>query len=124
MDVYQWMEDVRDIVNYREVGFEEPECLEVWNKFKEALDTDTLSNVLDLIINDSQYIYCFQEEYAVVAIPIKRMQLTIADLSMGFSLLRVLEFFAFRKMEMPETKTHLLCGWRRFVIQKITFPLQ
>lgn len=27
---------------------------------------------------------------------------------MGFSLLRALEFFAFRKMEMPETKTHLL----------------
>ena len=26
VDVYQWMEDVRDIVNYREVGFEEPEC--------------------------------------------------------------------------------------------------
>ncbi len=80
VDVYQWMEDVRDIVNYREVGFEEPECLEVWNKFKEALDTHTLSNLLNLIINDSQYIYCFQEEYAVVAIPIKRMQLTIADL--------------------------------------------
>lgn len=81
VDVYQWMEDVRDIVNYREVGFEEPECLEVWNKFKEAQDTHTLSNLLNLIINDSQYIYCFQEEYAVVAIPIKRMQLTIADLS-------------------------------------------
>lgn len=46
------------------------------------------------------------------------------EYSMGFSLLRALEFFAFRKMEMPETKTHLLCGWRRFVIQKITFPLQ
>ncbi len=43
---------------------------------------------------------------------------------MGFSLLRALEFFAFRKMEMPETKTHLLCGWRQSVIQKITFPLQ
>ena len=45
-------------------------------------------------------------------------------LSMGFSLLRALEFFVFRKMEMPETKTHPLCGWRQFVIQKITFPLQ
>lgn len=33
------------------------------------------------LINDSQYIYCFQEEYAVVAIPIKRMQQTIADLA-------------------------------------------
>jgi hypothetical protein len=29
---------------------------------------------------------------------------------MGFSLLRALEFFAFRKMEMPETEIHPLCG--------------
>ena len=39
-------------------------------------------------------------------------------LCMGFSLLRALEFFVFRKMEMPETKTHLLCGWSQIVIQK------
>lgn len=37
---------------------------------------------------------------------------------MGFILLRVLEFFVFRKMEMPETKNHLLCGWRQSVVQK------
>ena len=43
---------------------------------------------------------------------------------MGFSLLRAEEFFVFRKMEMPETKIHLLCGWSQIVIQKITFPLQ
>ena len=30
---------------------------------------------------------------------------------MGFILLRVLEFFVFRKMEMSETKNHPLCGW-------------
>ena len=44
--------------------------------------------------------------------------------SMGFSLLRTSEFFVIRKMEMSETKTHLLCGWSQIVIQKITFPLQ
>ena len=37
---------------------------------------------------------------------------------MGFSLLSTLEFFAIRKMEMCETKTHLLCGWSQKVIQK------
>ena len=40
------------------------------------------------------------------------------DFIMGFILLRVLEFFVFRKMEMPETKNHLLCGWRQSVVQK------
>lgn len=29
----------------------------------------------------------------------------------GFSQLKALEFFAFRKMEMPETENHLLRGW-------------
>lgn len=29
----------------------------------------------------------------------------------GFSRLRTLEFFVFRKMEMSETKNHPLCGW-------------
>lgn len=55
----------------------------MWNKYKEALDIGTLSDLLELLVNDSQYIYCFQEEYAVVAIPIKRMQQTIADLAGG-----------------------------------------
>lgn|GEM_PF-2115140 len=41
-----------------------------------------------------------------------------AFILMGFILLRVLEFFVFRKMEMPETKNHLLCGWRQSVVQK------
>ena len=40
------------------------------------------------------------------------------SLYMGFSLLRTLEFFVFRKMEMSETIIHLLCGWSQIVIQK------
>ncbi len=39
----------------------------------------TLSNALAELENDP-YIMCFQEEYAIVAIPIKRMQQTIADM--------------------------------------------
>jgi len=42
-------------------------------------------------------------------------------LIMGFSLLRALEFFVIRKMEMPETINHLLCGWSQKVIQKSPF---
>ena len=42
----------------------------------------------------------------------------LSSIVMGFILLRVLEFFVFRKMEMPETKNHLLCGWRQSVVQK------
>ena len=41
---------------------------------------------------------------------------------MDFSLLSVSEFFVFRKMKTYEIINHLLCGWSRGVIQKITFP--
>ena len=43
---------------------------------------------------------------------------SVHSIVMGFILLRVLEFSVFRKMEMPETKNHLLCGWRQSVVQK------
>ena len=43
----------------------------------------------------------------------------------GFSRLRTLEFFVFRKMEMSETKNHpLMRVEANNVIQKITFPLE
>ena len=59
------------------------------------------------------------------ALPCIRKELPVAGpVDMGFSLLRTLEFFVFRKMEMSETIIHLLCGWSQIVIQKITFPLQ
>jgi hypothetical protein len=41
---------------------------------------------------------------------------------MGFSLLKDVEFFAFRKMEYPEAKNHPLCGWEIMGYAKITFP--
>ena len=37
---------------------------------------------------------------------------------MDFSLLRASEFFVFRKMKMPETINHPLCGCASIVIQK------
>ena len=39
-------------------------------------------------------------------------------LIMDFSLLRASEFFVFRKMKMPETINHPLCGCASKVIQK------
>ena len=79
VDVYEWMEEVRNIVNYREVSFLDPDCLDVWNKYDEALDSGDISAIIKLIFDDDSYIYCFQEEFAVVAIAIKRFQLTIKD---------------------------------------------
>ena len=80
LDAYQWMMNAREIVNYRSVSFLEPGCLDIWDFFSTCVDDGTLVDELKRLEDDS-YIKCFQEEYAVVAIPIKRMQETISDMA-------------------------------------------
>lgn len=80
LDAYEWMEQARDIVNYVDASFRDPESLNIWDKYRESLSNGNLSSLLNAIQNDTEYMYCFQEDYAVVAIPIKRMQLTIEDM--------------------------------------------
>lgn len=81
MDTYEWMEHARNVVNYLDVSFREPACLDFWNTFNTAVNEKTLSSLINKLENDSNNVYCFQEDYAVVAIPIKRMKLTIEDLN-------------------------------------------
>ena len=78
-DAYEWLMNAREIVNYRSVSFSEPDCLEILDYFSPCIDEGTVSNALSELETDS-YIRCFQEEYALVAIHIKRMQQTIVDL--------------------------------------------
>lgn len=78
-DAYEWMMNIREIVNYRSASFSEPDCLDIWDYFLHCIDEGTLSVALESLENDS-YVMCFQEEYAVVAIPIKRMRQTITDM--------------------------------------------
>lgn len=79
-DTYQWMMNAREIVNYRSRSFLEPGCLDIWEFFSDCVDDGTLVSELASLEADP-YIKCFQEEYAVVAIPIKRIQQTIADMA-------------------------------------------
>lgn len=80
VDVYEWMMNVREIVNYRSNAFLEPDCLSVWDFFSSCVDDNSLVDELKKLENDN-YIRCFQEEFAVVAIPIKRMQQTISEMA-------------------------------------------
>lgn len=84
-EAYDWMLEIREIVNYRAVTFKDPECLDVWERFSSAIDNNSIGDLLLLLENDSDYVYCLQEEYAVVGIPIKCVSKTIADfVGMGF----------------------------------------
>ena len=80
LDAYEWMKNAREIVNYRSRSFLEPECLDIWDHFSQCVDDGTIFSELQEL-EDDDYTKCFQEEYAVVGIPIKRMQQTIADMA-------------------------------------------
>ena len=74
------MMNVREIINYRCATFLEPGHLEIWSQYAACIEDNTIVELFDLIISDQRYIYPFQEEYAVIAIPVKRLIQTIKDL--------------------------------------------
>lgn len=80
IDVYEWMMKAREIVNYKSSSFLEPGCLDIWQFFSSCVDDNSLVEELEKLEND-EYIRCFQEEFAVLAIPIKRLQQTISEMA-------------------------------------------
>ena len=76
---YLWLMGKRDQINYRERQFNEPNCSNFWEHIKLQVQKKSLSSLINNYIKD-EFIYCFQEEHAVLAIPIKRALLTYKDL--------------------------------------------
>ena len=99
LDPYEWLEEVRNIANYREVSFLDPLCLDIWGKYDIAIYDEKIDDLIKNIVNDDDFIYCFQDDYAVVAIAIKRFQETIDDFKNN-SLLT----------EMDDRKIDYICG--------------
>lgn len=77
-ETYEWMKDIREIVNYRSSTFLEPEFLSIWDTITQWIEDGKLKQLLEQFEND-EYVLCFQEEYAVIAIPFKRIIQTIDD---------------------------------------------
>lgn len=75
--VYQWIKQAREIVNYKNVAFAEPGCLNIWRLFSGLAISELVATVLDL--QQEEYIKCFQEEYAILGIPLKCLQQTIQE---------------------------------------------
>lgn len=61
----EWMEDVREIVNYRNVRFSEPNQMSFFDKFK---DLHSLSSNINEILKNPTNV--FQPEFAMVGLPI------------------------------------------------------
>lgn len=75
INAYDWFMNKREQINYRERQFNEPNYSTFWKYAAEEIAKGNFEKILKTYIEDN-YILCFQEEHAVLAIPIKRAILT------------------------------------------------
>ncbi|NOS91718.1 MAG: hypothetical protein HOP30_07335 [Cyclobacteriaceae bacterium] len=75
INAYDWIMNKREQVNYRERHFNEPNHSEFWGLIAEQINKGNLERILKEYILD-KFVLCFQEEHAILAIPIKRALLT------------------------------------------------
>ena len=74
---YDWMIASREQVNYKERIFNEPSSPSFWNGTNSLLKVSgSLDALLSIYINDNQYAYTFQNDHAILSIPLKRLLLT------------------------------------------------
>lgn len=74
-NVYDWLMNKREQINYRERQFNEPNHATFWNSIVEQIDKGGFEKLLKDYIQD-KFVLCFQEEHAILAIPLKRAILT------------------------------------------------
>ena len=75
LNPYLWMMDRREEVNYRNIEFFEPDI----NPYYQILSERDMEDTLKTIILDDNYTYCFDEDYACLALPLKRMLITLDE---------------------------------------------
>lgn len=74
-NAYDWLMNKREQIHYRERQFNEPKHSEFWELIADQINKGNLKKILNDYIQD-KFVLCFQEEHAVLAIPIKRALLT------------------------------------------------
>jgi hypothetical protein len=76
MNTYSWLMKKREQVHYQERYFNEPDRPSFLDFINSQVEEDKLLNLIEEIKNDNDFILPFQSEYAPLAIPIKRGELT------------------------------------------------
>lgn len=79
MDAYHWMMKKREEVNYKDMDFHDPFPPDFLETIHYEVQARGIKSVIEKLINDN-WLYCFQEEYAVLGIPTKRLVLTVDEI--------------------------------------------
>lgn len=72
INAYFWLKDCREIVNYKDGVFHDPETISIWDDIISNIDRTGISKTLSLFIDEKDK-YCFLPEYAILAIPLNRL---------------------------------------------------
>jgi hypothetical protein len=75
---YEWLMKQRENVNYRYRTFYEPDVPSIWEVVAGNIESEGLEYWIKKYLDEN--IYAFLEDHAVVALPIKRLFLTHADM--------------------------------------------
>jgi hypothetical protein len=67
-----WMVNCREIVNYKDIKFHEPNANEFWKKISVEMQSISLSRMIAKFAKEKAE-YCFQEESAVLALPVNML---------------------------------------------------
>lgn len=75
-NTHEWMEKKRVEINYQHDKFQEPYPPYFWEEIDAQIKSKNISKVFSKFLRDDVFLYTFQEEYAILAVPIKRLVLT------------------------------------------------
>lgn len=76
---YEWMMDKREEVNYKDIQFHDPNPPDFWETINQDIINSGVVSVINDLVND-EWIYSFQDDYGILAIPTKRLLLTVTDI--------------------------------------------
>lgn len=71
----------REQVNYKELEFHDPLCIEVMQVVNNYVHKGKFYELLKLYFADDKSLYCFQPDHGCLALPIKRASLTYEELN-------------------------------------------
>lgn len=89
-DVYHWMMKKREEVNYKDLDFHDPSAPDFWSELNNEIEIHGIRTTIDKMVNDN-WLYCFQDEYAILGIPTKRILLTVNEIHRQGRQLEILE---------------------------------
>ena len=72
MNAYFWIKNCREIVNYKDGVFHDPETIDIWDDIIEDIDKLGIKKTLTHFVDERDK-YCFLPEYAILVIPINRI---------------------------------------------------